>query len=145
MTHFRDLQKNLTMSLRFLAQRSKIYYDRKRFEEIDFKMKRKAFLLRKNMKIIRKSSKLNHVKIEFFEILRNIKNTNYELKLSESMRLKHSVFYVSLLESADSDTSNIIISNEYIEENEKYEVEDILNTRRSTSAYVYLLNNEFIS
>ena len=129
MTHLKELQKNLTMNLKFLAQESKIYYDKKRFEEIDLKMKRKAFLLEKNMKTVRKSNKLNHVKIESFEFLKNIKNTNYELKLSENMRFKHSIFYVSLLESADLDTSSVIISNEYIEENEKYKIEDILNTQ----------------
>ena len=91
------------------------------------------------MKIAKESSKLNHVKIELFEILRNIRNISYELKLWKSMRLKHLVFHVSLLKSADLDTSNIIISNEYIEENEKYEVEDILNTQLINEQSHYLV------
>ena len=48
----------------------------------------------------RSSSKLNHVKIRSFKIKRNIKNISFELKSSESMWQKHSVFYIFLLELA---------------------------------------------
>ena len=37
----RDLHKKFAINLKFLAQRAKIYYDKKRFEEIDLKMKKK--------------------------------------------------------------------------------------------------------
>ena len=55
-THLKDLQRDLTMNLRFLAQRSKIYYDKKRFEEIDFKMREKAFVLEKTWKQQKKAT-----------------------------------------------------------------------------------------
>jgi hypothetical protein len=51
-------------------------------------MRRKAFLLKKNLRITRKNNKLNHVKIKSFEILRNIKRTNFELKLSNNIKKK---------------------------------------------------------
>jgi hypothetical protein len=89
---FKNLYKQLITNLRFLAMRSKIYYDRRRFEEIDLKMKKKVFLLRKNLRITKKSNKLNHVKIKSFRILKNIKKTNFELKLSNNMK-KNTQFF----------------------------------------------------
>ena len=108
------LQRELTMNLRFIALKFKIYYDKKRFEEIDFKVKKKAFVLKKNMKITKKSNKLNHIKLKFFKILRNIKEISYELKLSTNMKKKHSVFHISLLKSAHFDTLKTNISENYI-------------------------------
>ena len=108
------LQKKLAMNLRFIALRFKIYYDKKRFGEIDFKVREKAFMLRKNMKITKESNKLNHVKIEFFKILRNIKKTSYELKLSTNIKRKHSVFHILLLKSAHFDILKTNISEDYI-------------------------------
>ena len=43
MTQLRDLHKKLAMNLKFIAQRAKIYYDKKQFEKIDLKMKKKHF------------------------------------------------------------------------------------------------------
>ena len=46
----------------------------------------KVYLLQKNIEITRSSNKLDHVKIKSFKIIRNIKRTSYELKLSEGMQ-----------------------------------------------------------
>ena len=43
MTQLKNLHKKFAMNLRFLTQRAKKYYDKKRFEEIDLKMKKKHF------------------------------------------------------------------------------------------------------
>ena len=67
------------------------------------KKRNKVYLLQKNIETTRSSNKLNHVKIRPFKIIRNIKNISFELKLSESMQQKHSVFYISLLEPASAD------------------------------------------
>jgi hypothetical protein len=40
---FKDLNKQLTTNLRFLAMRSKIYYEKRRFEEIDQDEKKSVF------------------------------------------------------------------------------------------------------
>ena len=62
MTQLRDLHKKLVMNLKLIAQRAKIYDDKKRFEKIDLEMKKKPFLLKKNIKIAKKSDKLIHLK-----------------------------------------------------------------------------------
>ena len=123
------LQRELAMNLRFIALKFKVYYDKKRFEKIDLKMKEKAFVLRKNMKISKKSNKLNHIKLRPFKILRNIKKISYELKLFTDIKKKHSIFHISLLKSIHSNTSKTNISEEYIQNKnkKKYEIEKILN------------------
>ena len=135
------LQKKLSKNLKFITLRFKLYYDKKRFEEIELKMREKIFVLRKNMKITKKSNKLNHVKLELFKVLRNIKKINYELKLSTNMKKKHSIFHISLLKSAHSDTSKTNISKKYIQsENKKeYEIEEILNKQLIDEKIHYLI------
>ena len=135
------LQKKLAKNLKFITLKFKLYYDKKRSEEIDFKMGGKTFVLRKNIKITKKTNKLNHVKLKFFKVLKNIKEINYKLKLSTNMKKKHSVFHISFLKSAHSDTSKTNISNEYIQnENEKeYEVEKILNKQLIDEEIHYLI------
>ena len=64
------------------------------------KKRDKVYLLQKNIETTRLSNKLNYVKIRPFKIIRDIKETNFKLKLSERMWQKYSVFYVSLLELA---------------------------------------------
>ena len=135
------LQKKLTKNLKFITLRFKLYYDKKRFEKIDFKMREKAFVLKKNMKITKKSNKLNHVKLKLFKILRNIKKISYKLKLSTNMKKKHSIFHISFLKSAHSNTLKTNISKKYIQdENEKkYEVEKILNKQLIDEKIHYLI------
>ena len=135
------LQRELIMDLRFIALKFKIYYDKKRFEKIDFKMREKVFVLRRNMKITKKNNKLNHVKLRSFKILRNIKKISYELKLSTNIKKKHSVFHISFLKSAHSDTSKTNISKKYFqsEDEKKYEVEEILNKQLIDEKIHYLI------
>ena len=64
------------------------------------KKENKVYLLQKNIETTRSSNKLNHVKIRSFKIIRNIKEVSFELKLLKDMQQKHSIFHVSLLESA---------------------------------------------
>ena len=102
-------------------------------------MKKQAFLLKKNIKITKKSDKLNHVKIKSFEITRNIKKTNYELKLSNNIKFKHSIFHASFLKSAHLNTSKMIISNEYVESQKEYKIEKILNTQLINEQFHFLI------
>ena len=115
------------MNLQFISLKIKKYYDRDRFEEINLKMRDKIYVLRKNMKTTKKNNKLNYIKIEFFKMLRNVKNISYEFKLSKTMKRKYSIFHVSLLKSAHSDISNIIISKKYIKSDKEYKIEKISN------------------
>ena len=92
-------------------------------------MKKKNIFVNKNIKITKKSDKLNYVKIESFEIINHIKKTNYEFKLSDNMKFKHSIFHALLLKSAHSNTSKNIISNKYVESQNEYKIGKILNTQ----------------
>ena len=79
------------------------------------KERNKVYLLQKNIETTRLSSKLNHVKIRSFKIVRNIKEISYKLKLSKSMQQRYSVFHVSLLEIASKEVSILTqVSDNYL-------------------------------
>jgi len=61
------------------------------------------YLLTKNLKIKKKSKKLNYVKIELFFIKVVKESINYELDLLKNAKV-FLIFYISLLESVDSNT-----------------------------------------
>ena len=86
--------------IKFLSHRSAFYYNQHRFREHMLKKRNKVYLLWKNIETTRSSSKLNHIKIESFKIIRNIKEVSFKLKLSKDMQQKHSIFHISLLKSA---------------------------------------------
>ena len=81
------------------------YYNKYCAEASMLKKRNKVYLLWKNIETTRSSSKLNYVKIRSFEIIRNIKEVSFKLKLSENVQQKHSVFYISLLESTSDSVS----------------------------------------
>jgi len=105
-----------------------LYANKKRDRESTLKKKDKAYLLRRNIKTKRSSNKLNYTKLESFKILEEKRLINYELNLSTSMKI-HSIFHISLLKSADSNTSIQTESSDIDSEsqNVEYEVENILN------------------
>ena len=94
------LHKKLQTDIEFLLYHSVFYHNKYYTEASILKKRDKVYLLQKNIKMTRSSNKLNHVKIRPFKIIRNIKETSFKLKLSESMQQKHSVFHIFLLESA---------------------------------------------
>src|SRR5271163_873450 len=79
-----------------------MYYNSKRLEGSRLREGDLVYVLRRNIKIIRSSDKLDHKKIGPFKIKRNIRDISYELHLPLTIRI-HPVFYISLLESADPD------------------------------------------
>ncbi len=99
-----------------------------RDRESTLKKRNKVYLLRRNIKTKRSSNKLNHMKLKSFEILEEKKSINYKLNLSAFMKI-HSVFHISLLKSADSNSSIQTESSEINSESQniKYEVKDILD------------------
>ena len=109
------LHKELKRDIEFLSHRSVFYHNQHRSEEPMLKKKDKVYLLWRNIEITRSSSKLNHVKIKSFKIVREIKEVSFELKLSKDMQWKHSVFYILLLKSA-SDNVPVLreVSDNYL-------------------------------
>ncbi len=105
-----------------------LYANKKKDKEFTLKKRNKVYLLRWNIKIKRSSNKLNHMKLESFEILEEKKLINYKLNLSAFMKI-HSIFHISLLKSADSNSSIQTESSEIDSKNQnvEYKVEDILD------------------
>jgi hypothetical protein len=61
-----------------------------------------VYLLRRNIKTIRPSDKLDSKKIGLFKIKRNIRNISFEFKFPLTIRI-YSIFHISLLELVHSD------------------------------------------
>ena len=62
---------------------------------------------------------------------------NYQLRLSESMKCLHPVFYISLLEPALQNAQTV--ENIKIKDNDEYEVEKILKQKRVNGQPFYLV------
>ena len=108
----------MAQELRFFLVKSALYYNEKRNKNIIFKKKNKIYLLRRNVKTIKPSSKLDHVKIGSFKILKSIKGVSFKLDLPNIIRI-YPVFYVLLLEPADNATLTAIIKPGYIDSQEE--------------------------
>jgi hypothetical protein len=96
-----------------------------RFREGDL-----VYLLRRNIKIIKPSDKLDSKKIGPFKIKRNIRDISFEFELLLIIRI-YPVFYISLLEPAHPDISKDPAPELDPEIQEfVYDVESILAVRR---------------
>ncbi len=117
-----------------------LYANKKRDRKSTLKKRDKVYLLRRNIKTKRSSNKLNHIKLESFEILEEKKSINYKLNLSTFMKI-HSIFHISLLKSADSNTSIQTESSEIDSksQNVKYEVKNILNQQNIKDQSYWLI------
>ena len=85
-TDMQKLYKKLKKDIKFLLHRSVFYHNQHRSEESMLKKKDKVYLLQKNIETTRSSSKLNHIKIRSFKIIRNIREVSFELELSKRMQ-----------------------------------------------------------
>ena len=117
-TIFKIIHSNIVK----IQQKFTIYQNKKR--KTMFQLK-KMYLLTKNLKTKKINKKLNYVKISSFFIKQQKKSINYELNLFSNIKI-HSIFYVSLLKSANSKT---FIRNTFhfqYEKNDKNEIKTIL-------------------
>ena len=80
------LHKKLKTDIEFLSHHSAFYHNQHCVEALILKKRDKVYLLQKNIETTRLSNKLNHVKIRSFKIIKNIKETSFELKLLKSMQ-----------------------------------------------------------
>jgi len=92
------------------------------------KKKDKMYLLTKNLKIKKKSKKLNHVKIESFFIKAIKKSINYELDLLKNVKV-FLVFHILLLKSVDLSTSIQETFHYYSQKKNRFEIERILEKK----------------
>jgi hypothetical protein len=76
-----------------------LYANKSRLERPYFRGKNLVYLLRRNIKIIRPSDKLDLKKIGLFKIKRNIRDISFEFKFPPTMRI-YLIFHILLLEPA---------------------------------------------
>jgi hypothetical protein len=89
------------------------------------KERNKIYLLTKNLKIRKKSKKLDHVKVESFFIKAIKGSVNYELDLSKDVKV-FLVFHISLLKPADPSTPIQETFHYKSQKKNRFKVEEIL-------------------
>ena len=110
--------------------------NKKKLKGPTFERGDKVYLLTKNLKSKRPSSKLDHVRIGPFEVEKQTNKVNYQLKLPAKARI-HPNFHVSLLEPAPK---NAPVQTEWnIKEKEEYDVEEILDSSKINGKDQYLI------
>ncbi len=101
-------------------------------KEVDYKIKSKMFLNERNIVTARSFKKLNDKMLDSFINL-DLVDSSYKLKLSESMHV-HDVFHSDLLRSVVddflSDQKNESSDSIVINDEDEWEIDDILNFRR---------------
>jgi hypothetical protein len=128
----KQLHSQLAARIKDKNQKTMEYANRKRSMEPSLKKGDKVYLLRKNIKTKRPSTKLDFKKLGPFEILEKTGPVNYRLQIPKNSRL-HPVFHISLLEPTKGKTP-VAMQTEIqpLEDTEDYEVEEILDTRKNT-------------
>jgi hypothetical protein len=79
-----------------------LYANKSRLGKPYFRESDLVYLLRRNIKIIRPSGKLDLKKIDLFKIKRNIRDISFEFKFSPIIKI-YSIFLISLLKPAYPD------------------------------------------
>ena len=89
----------LKEELDFISRRTVEYVNRKRLEGPNLKRGDIVYLLRRNIKTRRLSSKLDYTKLGLFQVKKRLGLVIYKLLLPVGIRI-YLVFHVSLLEEA---------------------------------------------
>ena len=98
-----DLFPILKDELRHAQDRMKFYADKDRQDHF-FKINDSVWLLNRNIRSLRPSSKLDHKRLGPFRIVKQINPVTFELELPSSYRI-HNAFHVSLLEPVSAEYS----------------------------------------
>ena len=136
----KELHSELQLDMQWIRNRMKLFADQKRIEGPILKEGDKTYLLRRNIKTTRPSNKLNHIKLRLFWVKKVKSDVNYKLDLPKKMRI-HSIFHISLLEPANTDTpvqtNSSGINPEF--QTKEFEVEEIITKRRNKTRIKYLV------
>ena len=127
-------QKQLRSDLMIVKEKMR---NRKSEKEKIFKKENKVYLQIRNLNLKEEMKKLEHTAKESFQMIRNIRNTTYELKIS-NFKI-HNVFSASLLNKADSNTSLTKILKVKTKEKE-YEISKILRKRKNMRRKKFLIS-----
>ena len=125
--HAQVIKELMTRNIDFMIEKAIYHANKHRFKGSNLKKKNKVYVLRKNVATSRSSKKFDQIKIESFEIVRNIRDINYELKLLDQMRI-HSIFHKSLLKSASTKVSILTkLSDDYVmNQKNRYQIQKVL-------------------
>src|ERR1700722_15997588 len=107
-----------------------MYYNKSKLKRPRFREGNLVYLLRRNIKTIKPSDKLDYKKFGPFKVKRNIKNISYKFYLPPTIRI-HPIFHISLLEPADPNTLTGPAPEIYSNlQEEVYTVEKVLKVRK---------------
>jgi hypothetical protein len=135
----KELHKELASDIQFIAQKSAIYYDKKRSVGPTLKEGDRVYLLRKNIQTKRPSDKLDHKKLGPFKIAEVKGPVNFRLALPKTMKI-HPVFHISLLEPAPPGAPPAPITEiQPVNPEAEYEVETILDCQYKHGKVKYLI------
>jgi hypothetical protein len=132
------LHAMLKEELEFVRTRMKQYYDKHRLEGPRLERGDKVYLISRNLRTKRPSRKLDFRKIGPFKVDERISDNNYRLSLPTTMRVRTHVFHVSLLEPAPRN-ARLATDVEAEDEEEEWDVEDILDSRITKGRLEYLV------
>ncbi|AEO55973.1 hypothetical protein MYCTH_2043746, partial [Thermothelomyces thermophilus ATCC 42464] len=132
------LHEKLKKELEFVKTRMKNYYDKHRLEGPRLERGDKVYLIARNLRTKRPSTKLDFKKVGPFVIKERISTSNYRLSLPSSMRLRTDVFHISLLEPAPKN-AKVATHIEAEDEEEEWDVEEILDSRIINGELQYLV------
>ena len=120
--------KKIHNNITWMQHHSVNYQNKKRKMTPQLKERNKIYLLIKNLQTKKQSKKLDHKKIRSFHIKAAREEVSYELHLLADIRI-HSVFHVSLLESADLSTSIQKTFHYETQKETEFEVKEILQQK----------------
>ena len=140
---FETLVETAQSEMRLAQQQQKRFADRHRRSH-DIQVGSYVWLNRKNIKTTRPLAKLDYKKYGPFEVIEEINENAFRLKLPLSLSKIHNVFHVSLLELVKNDPfpqRKILPEPPIIIEGEdEYEVDEILDSRRFNRTLKYLVS-----
>ena len=127
-------QKQLRSDLMIVKEKMR---NRKSEKEKIFKKEDKVYLQIRNLNLKEEMKKLEHTAKESFRVIRNIRNTAYELKIS-NFKI-HNVFSASLLNTADLDTF-LTKTLKMKTKKKEYEISEILRERKNKERKEFLIS-----
>src|SRR5271165_1072553 len=135
----KEMQKRLSIDIAFYNSRMSTYYNRKHSKALALKKGDKVYLLKCNINIKQLSDKLDFKKLGLYKIKRAIGLVNFKLLLLHNLQI-HLIFYIALLELA-LDLILLLDKEEIqlINEETKYNINKILNIRKTNSQIQYLI------
>ena len=107
-----------------------------------YESRNKAYLSIKNIRIERSLKKLNNKILNLYSVRKSTQN-NVQLELSNFMKI-HNPFYISLIKSAAKiflfEQHSFVAQSIIINDEEEYEIDDILNSRRFRGKIQYKIS-----